>query len=276
MLGYLRGDAGMGFWTNIARRAGDTAANLNALLNPHAVEQMQAWLDERRSILEKSADEGQSVVRASGSGNPAFHEAQAVVDELVQGSRNAINAYYGAERLPEKIQLYVHRSPDAAFNKYGGNLRKGMDATFYRDVIETHHERFPGSLQNGGWKFASAHEIGHIINGDINAAQQTERLKHPLNHRMEIEADFMATIAHGDIKGQRDWRACLPHFDSTYGTPNNALRAKYLDRWGAWLETQGIAREGKIIDTEKALEAFPRAFKLLSQGIQRVGSHLHI
>ncbi len=257
----------------IANRSAQTVAYFNANINPDATEQTQQWLDERRAILEKLADEGGSVVRASASDNAVFQQAQAVVDDLVSSGRKRINSYYGQQRLPEKIALYVHQQPTDAFKKYGANyyqaLSDGMDAAYNPDIVETHHARFPDSLHNGSWKFASAHEIGHIINQDVDAARQVERLKHPLDHRMEIEADLMATILHGDIKGQRNWRANLGHFESTIDQPNHALRAKYLDRWNALLESEGAAKDGKIIDTNKALDIFPEAFKLLKRGIHQ-------
>src|SRR5579884_4021227 len=100
--------------SHIAKRTADTVAYFNANLNPRAAEPIQEWLSERRAILDRLADEGKSVVRTSA--DPAYREAQAVVDALVNQGREAINAYYGSERLPEKIQLYVHLKPDAAFS----------------------------------------------------------------------------------------------------------------------------------------------------------------
>lgn len=246
----------------VKRRTYETATD-TARRMPGFQSSITDHLKARRKKLDQALDEGKVVV-AEISGDPVHQSAQKVLDELVSENCAFINRYFGADRMPEKVRLFVHMKP-AGLDSMFDLSKKGMQASMHPDVIEAANEGLSDALKKGSFRLSMAHELAHSV------ARDSTKAVFP-SHKIEIAADFQGGILHGNVQDMVAYRAAQGRSEH-FTNPSSARMADANERWCKHLQRLGAVDEsGAVVDKTKAIAALERFIKYVdvAQGVRRL------
>lgn len=191
---------------------------------------------------------------ASASKDTRIQELQKIIDRMVDESRQF-------KIYPE---LVIHG--DASWNydeARGINARVGAPG-----IIETDSNAVRFFLEHpDAYKALIAHEMAHILNDDVSVESKMSTRTAPLDQKMEILADRMGAIIHGNPAQYAQAHAKLwsagqaenSHiFSKQYLSANG--RARMLHKWADILQREGATdKDGNIVDKNKAMEIYARS-----------------